>query len=464
MTMRTNHEERIDINDLCHFTDKQKEASRLVKKHKYLLYGGAMGGGKSFFLRWKLLRMLLAFAEQGFHGITVGLFCEDYPALRDRHLSKIRFEFPEWLGEYNAADHNFVLYPEFGSGVIAFRNLDDVSKYQSSEFAVIAVDELTKDSEEDFTILRTRLRWPGISDTRFIGATNPGGQGHLWVKRLWIDKNFSDYEQEREEFVYVKAFLKDNPYINDPAYLRALESLPTQKKQAYLEGNWDIFEGQYFEEWDPSIHVVASFQIPDYWARYRSIDVSGQNGITSCHWYAVDDKGNVYAYREHYGSGLNAHEHASQIREASGDEVYQYTMIDSSAFANTGNEETMAEIYMRQGVVGLMPSGKKQRVAGWDIVREYLKTDEKHPRLRVFDRCKNLIRTIPSLVHDPMNSDDVDTGGEDHCADEMRYLLQSLRDQRAPNQSGSPQPNIVQRRLAELYGHKDDFDFSYRRH
>lgn len=175
----TSHEERIDINDLCHFTDKQKEASRLVKQHKYLLYGGAMGGGKSYFLRWKLIRMLLAFAARGFIGVTVGLFCEDYPALKDRHLSKVRFEFPEWLGEYNSADHNFILFPEFGGGMIAFRNLDDVSKYQSSEFAVIAVDELTKNTEEEFTILRTRLRWPGVRNTRFIAATNPGGKGHL---------------------------------------------------------------------------------------------------------------------------------------------------------------------------------------------------------------------------------------------------------------------------------------------
>src|SRR3989338_8446270 len=151
--MRTNKEERIDIDTLCHFTDKQKEASRTVKQYKYVLYGGAMGGGKSYFLRHKLLRMSLAFAARGRYGVTLALFCEDYPALKDRHLAKIRYEFPAWLGEYNAADHNFTLYPEFGGGVIAFRNLDDVSKYQSSEFAVIAVDELTKNDEGVFSFL-----------------------------------------------------------------------------------------------------------------------------------------------------------------------------------------------------------------------------------------------------------------------------------------------------------------------
>jgi len=445
--MRTNHEERIDIGDLCHFTDKQKEASRLVKKHKYLLYGGAMGGGKSYFLRWKLLRMLLAFAERGFHGVTVGLFCEDYPALKDRHLSKIRFEFPEWLGEYNAADHNFILYPEFGGGVIAFRNLDDVSKYQSSEFAVIAVDELTKNTEDEFTFLRTRLRWPGISDTRFIGATNPGGKGHLWVKRFWLDRSFADYEQEADLFVYVRALLKDNPYINDPAYLKALESLPAEKKRAYLEGDWDLYEGQYFAEWRKEQHVVLPRSIPMSWPKFRSIDVSGRNGVTSCHWYALDHDGAIWVYREHYARGMDSDQHADRIRELSVHEEYRYTVIDSSAFDKAGFSETMAEVYQRHGVYDLIPSAKS-RLAGWDVVHQYLRWDETtKPKLRVFSTCINMIRTIPSLVYDPNNIQDVDSSGEDHAADDLRYFLQTLRDYKPARPL-----NPTQKRILKWFG------------
>jgi hypothetical protein len=131
----------------------------------------------------------------------------------------------------------------------------------------------------------------------------------------------------------------------------------------------------------------------------------------------------------------------------------------------SGYEETMAQIYEKKGVIGLQRSGKKQRVAGWDIVREYLKCDTNNrPKLQIFSTCKNMIRTLPSLIHDPMNSDDIDTNSEDHAADELRYILQSLHEQRAPNQTVSPRPNIVQRRLQELYGHKDDFDYSYSRY
>ena len=193
---------RLDFDELCHFAPKQKEASRVVKQHKFVLYAGAMGTGKSYFLRWKLLRMLLAFYARGFKNVMVVLFCEDYPALKDRHLYALKYEFPSWLGDYKEADHNFVLKDRFGGGILAFRNLDDVSKYQSTQFAVIAVDELTKNSEETFLFLRTRLRWPGISDAdvKFIAATNPGGVGHFWVKQRWIDRVYPDYEKDAGQF------------------------------------------------------------------------------------------------------------------------------------------------------------------------------------------------------------------------------------------------------------------------
>src|ERR1044072_8147720 len=139
----------------------------------YTLYGGAAGGGKSYWLRWYTVRWLIKkWKQTGIKGITAGLFCEDYPALKDRQLSKIAFEFPDWLGKHHA-DHKdfgncYILSPEFGSGILAFRNLDDTSKYKSAEFALIAVDELTKNEEETFNLLRFRKRWKGISDTKFI--------------------------------------------------------------------------------------------------------------------------------------------------------------------------------------------------------------------------------------------------------------------------------------------------------
>ncbi len=180
------------------FTPKQKEAEKIVWDNKYTLYGGAMGGGKSYFLRWMAVKLLdYYWRRTGQKGIRIGLFCEDYPSLKDRHLSKIQYEFPIEMGELNKADHDFVLNHD-GRGVICFRNLDDVSKYQSSEFAGELVDELTKNEKKTFDFLRTRLRWPKIDDPRFVGATNPGGIGHNWVKKLWMDKEYELGEKEAD--------------------------------------------------------------------------------------------------------------------------------------------------------------------------------------------------------------------------------------------------------------------------
>ncbi len=455
---------KLDFDEVTHFTPKQMEASRLVKEHKYVLYGGAMAGGKSYFLRWKLIRILLANHARGINNSVVGLFCEDYPALEDRHISKVKAEFPLWLGDYKSSEHNFVLKPCWGNGTIAFRNLDDASKYQSAEFAAIAVDELTKITEEDFTMLRTRLRWKGVDNPRFIGATNPGGKGHLWVKRLWIDKVFLDNERERDEFAYIQAKASDNPYIPE-SYRKTLESLPLEKRRAYLEGDWDIFQGQYFNEWSKEKHVVETlFEIPYSWKKFRSIDVSGRNGFTSCHWYAVDYNGDVWVYREHYARGLDSDQHADRIRELSEDkngapEDYVYTVIDSSAFSKLGFAETMAQLYERHGVIGLIPSAK-ERVTGWDIVHQYLRWDEySNPKLKIFKTCTNMIRTLPSLVYDPLNLQDLDTNGEDHAADDLRYFLHTLRAQKTPVPM-----TAVERRLKWLKDERDEvFDYSYSR-
>jgi len=445
----------VNFNEICHFTDKQREASRAVRKYKFVLFGGAMGGGKSYFLRWQLIRLLLEFNAKGMKHVTVGLFCEDYTSLADRHLSKVKYEFPIWLGEYNSTDRNFILKEKWGGGVLAFRNLDDVSKYQSSEFAVIAVDELTRNNEEIFNVLRTRLRWSGIKDIKFIAASNPGGIGHEWVKKLWIDKVYHQNEKQSDQFAYIPALLKDNPHI-DPSYLEQIESMPDEKKRkAYLEGNWDIFEGQYFSEWDKAKHVVEPFAIPDSWYRFRSIDMSGRNGITSCHWYALDNDGNVWVYKEHYANGLDSDQHAEKIKELSWGEEYKYTVYDSSADSKLGLPETTAEIYWRHGVSLNVPSSK-DRQTGWDIVHQYLRWDEfKGPKLKIFSSCVHMIKTIPMLIHDEIKPEDLDTRGEDHAADDLRYFLQTMREQKTPRPLTPTQRRFLEMR--NLEGDEDPY-------
>ena len=234
------NDETVKFSELANFLPKQKEAQEASKRFKFTLYGGSLGSGKSYWLRWMMVWWLMKLhSKTGIKGIRAGLFCEDYPSLEDRHLSRVKYEFPVWLGKYNQQRHEFTLSPEYGSGVIAFRNLDDPEKYLSVEFAVMGVDEINRNTIVTFRELRKRLRWSGIKDVRFLAACNPIGEA--WVKNMWVKRMFPPEEKEQYEFVFVPALPTDNPYL-DASYYKSLESLPETQRKAFLEGNWDSFD------------------------------------------------------------------------------------------------------------------------------------------------------------------------------------------------------------------------------
>ena len=233
-------EENVKFSELSNFFPKQKEAQLASKRFKFVLFGGSVGSGKSRWLRWMCVYWLMKlFSKYQIRGIRAGLFCEDYPSLQDRHLSKVKWEFPDWLGTFNEAKKEYTLSPEYGSGTIAFRNLDDPAKYLSVEFAVEGVDEINRNPKSVFDMLRSRLRWPGIPDVRFLAGCNPLGEA--WVKNMWVKRLFPPEEKEQYEFVYVPALPTDNPHL-PPEYYKGLESLPENQRKAYLEGNWDAFD------------------------------------------------------------------------------------------------------------------------------------------------------------------------------------------------------------------------------
>lgn len=425
---------RIKFSDLAHFTPKQLEATQVAVDYDYVLYGGAVGGGKSYWLRWfPLLFLMQMYKETGQKGIRGGLFCEDYPALKDRHISRLKYEFPMFLGTYNGGDNEFRFNKKWGEGVLAFRNLDDASKYQSAEFSIVAVDELTKNTKETFDFLRMRKRWPGIPHTKFIAGTNPGGIGHEWVKSLWLDKNFSLGEQESDQFKFVPALAVDNPHLTKE-YYRQLEGLPEEWKKAYLEGDWDIFKGQYFTEWRRERHVVLPHTIPETFRRFGALDF-GSTAPFAFYWVAIDWDGNMWVYKEYYAEGKNADINAQEVMKLNGDDRLEMVVADSSIFSQTGHGETVADILRRNGIgqqgsnIPLLVPSHKDRVAGWQVMKQKLYFDStREPKLRFFNTCEHAIRTIPSLVHDEHKPEDLDTKGEDHAADAIRYLLQQLED------------------------------------
>lgn len=416
---------QIGLSEVCHFTDRQLEATRAMDEFDYVLYGGSVGGGKSYWLRWALVRFLLkTYKELGLRNVTTGLFCEDYPALYDRHLSKIKFEFPVWLGDYQGGTKTYQLKAKYGGGIIAFRNLDDVSKYQSSEFAAEAVDELTKNQKDVFDFLRIRKRWPGIERTKFIAGSNPGSVGHMWVKKIWMDKEFEDGEQEKNQFIFVPAKATDNPHLPKQYYI-ALEGLPPDWKKAYIDGNWDLFKGQVFTEWRRDVHVVEPFPVAKTFRRFIGIDFGSTAPFVAL-WIAVDWDGNYWVYREYYKTNENAENNAKAIVALTEpDENIEMAVADSAIFSKQGYGETIADILKRNGVgvpgtkiPALFPAldGKNTRIARTQLLKQKLYCSNNiKAKIRFFSTCINSIRSIPSLVYDENKVEDVDTKGDDHC-------------------------------------------------
>jgi hypothetical protein len=228
----------INFSALCGFSEKQWIATDVADTHKYPLFGGSRGPGKSYWLRWYAVRRLLKWAATGHTNVNVMLACEDYPSLKDRHISKIATEFPPWLGYLKESQQKglgFHLHPRYGGGSILLRNLDDPTKYMSAEFAAILIDEIPKNPVSTFDVLRGSLRWPGIDDTFLAGACNPAAN---WVRDYWIEGQLpAPLAGRAEDFAFIPALPTDNPHLS-PAYWEMLATLSGPLREAWLHGDW----------------------------------------------------------------------------------------------------------------------------------------------------------------------------------------------------------------------------------
>ena len=393
------------------------------------------------------------FATKGLTHVQAMLACEDYPSLKDRQLSKVAREFPQWLGKSNA-DHKdygrcFILEPEYGNGIICFRNLDDASKYSSAEFAIIAIDELTKNNYDTFTHLRTRLRWPGLTDIEclFIAGTNPGGIGHGFTKQLWLDRAFPDEfihpTDYRSMFAYVPSKATDNPHL-DSSYWAMLDTLPKALRAAFRDGDWNMFLGQAFQEWTPSIHIIKPLPIPKGAPIYMTFDW-GFGAPFSVGWWWVDADGRIYRFAEWYGwngtanqglrladtdiaDGILRHEagfgvELRNIIRIAGPDCFQ----KRPDYRGGGQGPSTFEVFAQKGLY--LQVGDPSRELKIRQFRERLRIpkDEKGdiislPMMLVYDTCEHFIRTIPTLVQDKNRIEDINQDGEDHSMDEACHI------------------------------------------
>ena len=418
------------------------------------LYGGAAGGGKSDCAIAEALRQVHI---PHYRGLILRKTYPQLSELIDRSHEVYRAAYPEAV--FNQSRHVW----SFPSGAkIYFGSLahqDDRYNYQGKRYDFIDFDELTQFTFDEYSYLFSRNRPNGPGTRCYMRAqANPGGIGHGWVKERFITPAppmttiwetvrivFPDGHEEtrKKSRIFVPSTVFDNKILlqNDPDYLTRLASLPEAERAALLYGDWDSFSGQVFTEWrnDPDkyherrgTHVIAPFRIPKEWSVIRGFDW-GYSRPFSVGWYAEDGDGTLYRIRELYGCTGTPNEGvrwdaariASEIRRIEGeDENLRGRMIrgvaDPAIYQKNGGE-SIGDIMERQSVY--WDRADNSRIAGKQQVHDRLVFDDSgKPRLYVFTTCRNFIRTFPCLVYSSSDVEDVDTTGEDHIYDELRYV------------------------------------------
>jgi len=418
----------------------------LSSNDREVLYGGSAGGGKSYAMLADPVRYL---NNPHFRGLLVRRTTEELREL----ISVSKTLYPQAIPNIKFMERDKTWVAPSGATLwLSYLDRDDdVTRYQGQAFSWIGFDELTQwPTPYPFDYMRSRLRTTKDSGLELYqrATTNPGGPGHTWVKRMFVDpaphgKAFWATDIETGQQLewpkghslegkplfrrrFIPATLFDNPYLaEDGMYEANLLSLPENQRKQLLEGNWDVSEGSAFPEWNRATHVVEPYDIPSSWTKFRACDY-GYGSHTGVLWFAVAPDEQLIVYRELYVSKVLATDLADLVLEAEqNDGTMRYGVLDSSLWHRRGDTgPSLAEQMIMRGC-RWRPSdrSKGSRIAGKNEIHRRLQIDEftESPRLVFFNNCTNTIAQLPIIPLDKSNSEDVDTKSEDHLYDALRY-------------------------------------------
>lgn len=434
-----------------------------------LFFGGERGGGKS--------DLQLGYQEDGalhyknhWRGI---MFRKTYPELEELQARATEV-FPKEGAVFKtqpSADHPFSNCWYWPNGATCkMRYIEherDYSRYHGHQYTGISFDEVTEYPTPAgiLKMISTLRSAAGVPcSMRLTG--NPGGVGHAWVKQRYIDvaPPYTPYVDPDTGFqrMFIPSKTSDNRILleNDPGYRERILAATAGNdalRRAWLEGDWNIIAGAFFECWRDSRNVIRPFEIPDHWLRFRSADWGSARPFSVGWWAVVSDdhkteegltlpRGCLVRYKEWYGvkrdqsggplanEGLKytAEEVGLGISERDGQDVIDYGVIDPAAFSQDGGPSIQERIYFGSGRKVGFRRADNARVArhgalgGWDQMRARLIGEaEDRPMAVCFSTCRDSIRTIPTLQHDKDRIEDLDTDGEDHAADDWRYACMS---------------------------------------
>jgi hypothetical protein len=451
---------------------RQEEFHR--SRAKYRLFGGAAGPGKTKALLWEAI-----YTAQEVAGSDSLLLRRTYPELESSLLAYFRRDVPRTLyRRYNEAKHIVTWHNGSTTRFGYCRNENDVYQYQGAEFLFIGLDELTHFTLKQWQFLTSRNRCPekvysdGQNAGRRIvpcmaGASNPGNIGHAWVKALWVDHlpppGFERPElYDAHDYDFIRAKLADNPiYANDAAYHRTLAALPEHLRRAFLEGDWNVFAGQYFDVFEFGRHTVRAeaLRLEPWWPRWISIDWGFQHP-SAVYWHCAIPRAvtrdpwpvtratpqgegavhespvtshepapsfsgsRIVTYREFVQSGLSPRMLAQGIAERSGRERISDVFLSPDAFAHRTSEasiaEQLGEVLSASGLPRPAPADD-DRIGGWQLMYQLLESDA----WLITENCAKLIDCLPQLVRDDRRVEDIRKVDGDDPADAARYGLVS---------------------------------------
>ena len=436
---------------------KQRQFLKMVEAPgpTWLAYGGSRGGGKSHALR--LVMLARRFKHPGTRGLILRRTRGD---LWENHLQPLFTQFPLMRAWYNKQDKELTLP---NGAVIMFRSaehLSDIYDFQGQQYMDIGVDEATKLHEQELVFLKTCNRSVGIPEDqcKMILTMNPGGVGHAFIKRVFIDHNFHENERPND-YKFLQAYAWDNffwvekslaeegltkkaysawpvekqrdYFIKNSAYGRTLDALPSGLRPGHLLGKWDEFAGQFFDIFDVRRHVGRSeeFGLTLHHTRWISIDW-GFEHPAAVYWHAQDGK-RTFTYREWVVNHLSPRALAQEIVAKSGPETIDAVYLGLDAFGRRTDEATIADqlgnVFADGGLPRPSPADH-DRVGGWMLLYDLMVNDE----WVIADRCRKLIEGLPTLLRKVGDEEDIQKMEGDDPADAPRYGLKSRLRPRTP--------------------------------
>ena len=398
-----------------------KQSEFFASRAKYTAYGGARGGGKSWALRRKLVGLCLNYA-----GIKCLLIRRSLGEVKSNHLAPLLAEYGGIL-KFNEGE-KAVIFQNGSKIIFGFCSCDrDVLRYQGQEYDIIAIDEATQLSEYQFSIFKASLR--GINDfpKRMYLTCNPGGIGHSWVKRLFVDREFNS-DEDPLEYKFIQALVYDNDVLlkSDSSYVKQLKALPKRLRDAWLYGRWDVFEGQFFSEFNEELHVVDASFIPKNTKRFLAFDYGFD--MLAALLIAKDFEGNLYVEAELCIPNLTLGEAAEAIVKFLGDIRVEYAVASPDLW-NRRQDSGKSGFEIMQSVFAMPPMtpADNRRIPGWRVLKEYLSAREEKARLYICRNCSTLINSMQGLLCDKERFEDASSEPHalTHAPEALRYAVMS---------------------------------------